>query len=59
MNIFQFMNESPVLTFLLAVIIGEIIIRVSIGILKCWNIHKHGYPPEHCDAIGNLNEDEE
>jgi hypothetical protein len=22
-------------------------------------IHKHGYPPEHCDAVGNKHEEEE
>lgn len=24
--------------------------------LRHWNIRKHGYPPEHCDADGDFNE---
>lgn len=56
MNIYEFMSDSPILTFFLAVIIGEVIIRVTINlpnrILRHWNIRKHGYPPPHCDADG-------
>lgn len=27
--------------------------------LRHWNIRKHGYPPEHCDADGDFKETEE
>jgi len=52
------MSESPYLTFFLAVIVAEVIIRVAVNlpnrILRHWNIRKHGYPPAYCDADGDL-----
>lgn len=58
MNIFEFMSDSPTLTFLLAIIAAESIIRIVINlpnrILRHWNIRKHGYPPAHCDADGDF-----
>ncbi len=61
MNIYQFMSESPALTFFLALIVAESIVRIIIGlpkiILKYLNIRKHGYPPVHCDADGDFLED--
>lgn len=58
MNILQFMSENPILTFILVVIVSESIIRIAIvlpnRILRHMNIRKHGYPPVHCDADGDL-----
>lgn len=58
MDVFQFMSDSPWLTFFLAMIAGEVIVRVVVNlpnrILRHWNIRKHGYPPEHCDADGDF-----
>lgn len=58
MDVLQFMSESPWLTFFLAVIVGEVIVRVVVNlpnrILRHWNIRKHGYPPAHCDADGDF-----
>jgi len=57
-DIFKFMSESPYLTFFLAVIVAEVIIRVAVNlpnrILRHWNIRKHGYPPAYCDADGDF-----
>lgn len=62
MDIYQFMLQSPYLfSFLiivLAVISGEVIVRIFVNlpnrIMRHWNIRKHGYPPEHCDADGDF-----
>lgn len=58
MDIYQFMSSSPYLTFFLAVIGGEVVVRVLVNlpnrILRHWNIRKHGYPPVHCDADGDF-----
>ncbi len=58
MDIYQFMSGSPFLTFFLAVVIGEVVVRVLVhlpnSILRHWNIRKHGFPPEHCDADGDF-----
>lgn len=58
MDLFQFMSDSPVLTFFITLIAGEVIIRVAVNlpnrILRHWNIRKHGYPPAHCDADGDF-----
>lgn len=55
---FQFMGAHPILTFFLAIIMAEVVIRVTWGIpnrvMRHWNIHKHGYPPAHCDADGDF-----
>jgi len=61
-DIFKFMSESPYLTFFLAVVAAEVIIRVAVNlpnrILRHWNIRKHGYPPTHCDADGDFKKPE-
>lgn len=58
MTLYQFMSENPVLTVILALIIGEVIVRVTITlpnrILRHMNIRKLGYPPAHCDADGDF-----
>lgn len=59
MNIFEFMTESPVLTFFLAWIIGDAVVCVFSRIIRHLNIRKHGYPPPHCDADGDLLKDDE
>jgi len=61
MDILQFMSDSPFLTFLIVLIIGEVIVRVCVNlpnrIFRHWNIRKHGYPPKHCDADGDFTND--
>lgn len=58
MDVLQFMSDSPWLTFFLAMIAGEVVVRVVVNlpnrILRHWNIRKHGYPPAHCNADGDF-----
>lgn len=54
MNIFQFMSESPWLTFFLFLIVGTGIAQMGIRAFRAININKHGWPPPHCDADGDL-----
>ena len=51
---FQFMGEHPVVTIILAIIAGHTLIVCINRPLRHWNIHKHGYPPAHCDADGDF-----
>ena len=59
-DLFKFASDNPWLTFFLAAITAEVIIRVAVNlpnrVLRHWNIHKHGYPPPHCDADGDFKE---
>lgn len=61
MNVCQFMSDSPMLTFFLALIVSEAIVRIVITlpnrILRHFNIRKHGYPPIHCDADGDFKQE--
>ena len=58
MNIFDFASNSPWLSFFLAMLLGEVTVRVLVvlpnRVMRNWNIHKHGYPPPHCDAYGDF-----
>jgi len=58
MTIFNFMSNSPWLTFFLAIIAAggiKFIIAMLINRpLRHMNIRKHGWPPEHCDADGDF-----
>ena len=61
MNIYQFMSESPWLAcffgFLIAVLLEALLFRLPSRIMRHWNIHKHGYPPPHCDVDGDFKPD--
>lgn len=62
MNIYEFMDKSPLITVLLALILSSAIVRIIISllfnlpnrVLRHQNIRKHGYPPSHCDADGDF-----
>jgi len=54
MNIFEFMSDSPFLTFFMAYILGQLLLKSWSLFWRHWNIKKHGWPPEYCDADGNL-----
>lgn len=60
---YKFMSENPILAFFLALILAAILeglfLRLPNIIMRHWNIHKHGYPPAHCDADGDFKEEEE
>ena len=53
-DLFQFMSDSPWLTFFLAIIAGDVMVKLPNRILRHLNIRKHGYPPAHCDADGDF-----
>lgn len=54
MSIYEFMSDSPILTFFLVYIVALLIFKLVNRVLRCINIIKHGYPPEHCDADGDF-----
>ena len=58
MTIYDFMLDSPWLSFFMALIIC-ITIQFSINRpLRHMNIRKHGWPPAHCDADGDFKQDD-
>lgn len=61
MSVYEFMSDSPWLTFFLAVGVIEFLIAVFYKlpnrILRHRNIKLHGYPPAHCDADGDFKPD--
>ena len=61
MTIYDFMSESPWLTFFLALAAGQVVVVISHvdciafnRAMRHWNIRRHGYPPAHCDADGDF-----
>jgi len=62
MNIYEFMSDSPYLTFFLGLIAASIIstiLRYCINRpLRHMNIRKHGWPPVHCDADGDFKKED-
>lgn len=54
MNLFEFMSDSPVLSFLIFWMITATIFKIYNRFLRCLNIRKHGWPPAHCDADGDF-----
>lgn len=54
MTLLQFMSESPLLTFFLALIATNTLFKMWNRMMRCLNIRKHGWPPEHCDADGDF-----
>lgn len=57
MNIWQFMSDSPWLTFFLAIILVQPIIW-PFKLVNRWIRHRNivakGWPPEHLDADGDF-----
>tara|TARA_R110000850_G_scaffold48912_2_gene120944 strand:- start:4455 stop:4658 length:204 start_codon:yes stop_codon:yes gene_type:complete len=57
-ELYVFIASSPWLAFFIAIIFSVLIIRIlDICIsrpLRHMNIRKHGWPPEHCDADGDI-----
>jgi hypothetical protein len=54
MNIFQFMSESPFLTFFLFYMVYLTINTAVRAWVRSRNIKHHGWPPPHCDAEGDF-----
>jgi len=61
MTIYDFMSDSPILTFFIVVGTGimlETVLRFCINRpLRAMNICKHGWPPKHCYADGDFKSD--
>jgi hypothetical protein len=54
----QHANEAVcVLLILVPIVAYEMVVLVK-SVLRHWNIHKHGYPPPHCDADGDFRDEE-
>jgi hypothetical protein len=62
MNLYSFMNESPlttcILIFIILFFVCNTIFRCFNGLIRHLNIRKHGWPPEHCDADGDIKQQE-
>lgn len=61
MSVFDYIDAHPVYTFFLGmwvlIVIGMGISLIQFLInrpLRHMNIRKHGYPPAHCDADGDV-----
>ncbi len=52
MSIFEFMSDSPFLSFFIAGMIINGIISIPKMVFRYLNIRKYGYPPVHCTADG-------
>ncbi len=59
MTIYDFMSDSPWLSFFLALIIAGGVKFLINRPLRHMNIRKHGWPPAHCDADGDLKDTDE
>ncbi len=61
-ELFEFMSESPFLSFFIALIIGQfagmLFVNLPNRILRHRNIRLHGYPPAHCDADGDFRDED-
>ena len=61
MNIFEFMAQSPILTFFLALIAANAIHAIFAYCinrpLRHRRIMKYGWPPKHCDADGDFKDE--
>lgn len=59
MNIYEFMTESPILTFFIVSILTQGVVYIFKALLRCFNISKNGWPPEHIDANGEFKDNGE
>lgn len=54
-NIYTVINNSPYITAFIVVSIANAINLMWNRFWRHLNIRKHGYPPPHCDADGDIN----
>lgn len=57
MNIFQFMSESPILTFCICYMLTVTPWKMWKSVMRHANIRKQGWPPPHLDADGDFKPD--
>jgi hypothetical protein len=53
MDVYQFMSDSPRLTFFLTLTVLYSLMHGYRLTMRALNIRKHGWPPAHCDADGD------
>lgn len=58
MTLYQFMSDSPWLTLFLVGLVTACAGSVLNRALRAWNINRHGWPPDHCDADGDFRADD-
>lgn len=54
MNLYQFMSDSPFLSFFLLFLVLECVECLWKRFWSGLNIARHGWPPPHCDANGDF-----
>ena len=58
MDIFEFISDSPFVSFFISCVIAGVIRAamkaVIIMPIRALLIRKHGWPPKHCDADGDF-----
>lgn len=54
MSAYQFMSDSPWLTFFLAYLAAWLTFKIYNCTVRHLNIRKHGWPPAHLDADGDF-----
>lgn len=52
--IYAFMADHQILSFLIVFIICSTIGKISCRLMRMQVMSKHGYPPEYCDADGDM-----
>lgn len=58
MDIYQFMNVSPWLSFFIVALILMTIGSVINRMIRSRDIHAKGWTPQHCDADGDFKDDD-
>ena len=57
-QLLHFVTEHPILSFLTVVTVifipTQSLLVAWSRFIRCLNIRKHGWPPSHCDADGDL-----
>lgn len=59
MNLFEFMSDSPFLSFFLAYIIAEMLLKLGSRAMRSLNVAVRGWPPAHLDADGDWKPEED
>lgn len=57
MNVYEFMSNSPWLTFFLAMLLLKAAVAPFKFLFRHLNIRAKGWPPAHVDADGDLRDD--
>jgi len=58
-NLYQFLSDSPMLTFFLAYLLTSFFESVIKRTIRHFDIKKNGWPPNHCDADGDFKEEKD